>query len=537
MSSSEADRIDFLIVGSGFGGSTAAMRLAQKGYRVVVLEMGKRFRANDFPKTNWHARKYFWLPALRWFGFQKISLLRGVMLLHGVGVGGGSLVYANTLLKPGREIFRDPAWPISPDFPDWEAELAPHFESARRMLGVVRNPLLSEGDELLRKLGQGLGVGASFEPADVGVFFGRGGKREPGVEVDDPYFGGQGPRRTGCLACGGCMVGCRHGAKNSLDYNYLYFAEKWGAEVVPETRVTRITPSSGEYEIEAESSTAPWWRPRRRVYRARRVVLAAGVLGTTSLLFRNRDLYRTLPGISPCLGESVRTNGESLLGATSFEAHRDFSKGLAIGASIQLDSHTKVEMVRYPSGSGALRLLTVPLTSGGGAIGRPLKMLGKVITRFPNLLRLLLVRDWARSTAILLVMQSIDQSLRLRFRRGKLRGENSGRPIPSYFPVAQDAAQRIAREIGGEPQNAFSEVLLRTPATAHILGGCRMGLDSAHGVVSPRQEVYGHPGLYVCDGSVVPANLGVNPSLTISALAERFAAQFPLKPGAALKPL
>ena len=519
---------DFVIVGSGFGGSVSAMRLAQKGYKVAVVEAGKRWQASDFPKTNWNAFKYLWAPRLGCFGIQNITLLKGVMVLHGSGVGGGSLVYANTLMRPRASVFDDPAWSGAVA---WEKELSPHFETARRMLGVTENRALMEGERTLQRVSERMGSADTFHATEVGVFFGK-----PNATVPDPYFDGAGPERTGCTLCGGCMVGCRFGAKNTLDKNYLYFAEQWGAKVFPELKVARIVPmtETGGYEVETERSTSLLGRSGPRL-RAKRVILAAGVLGTVELLLKNRDQYATLPALSARLGDFVRTNGESLLGATSFDAHRDLSRGIAIGAAFHPNSLTKIESVRYPSGSGAMRLLGVPLTPDGSALTRPLKMLARMVLQLPRILKLWRVRDWARSTVILLVMQSVDQHLKLRLGRSlfgrRLQDTASEQPVPSYLPIAQQAAEILADELQGEAQNVISEVLLRTPATAHILGGCCIGKDAASGVIDERHEVFGYPGLYVCDGSVVPGNLAVNPSLTISALAERFASFFPRAEG------
>jgi cholesterol oxidase len=514
---------DFVVIGSGFGGSVTAMRLAQKGYRVAVLEAGKRWRASDFPHSNWNAFKYLWAPRLRCFGIQNITLLKGVMVLHGAGVGGGSLVYANTLMRPGDEVFDDPSWGAALD---WKRELAPHYETARRMLGVTLNPALEEGEQTLKRVAARMGAEGTFHATEVGVYFGK-----PGATVPDPYFSGAGPERTGCILCGGCMVGCRFGAKNTLDQNYLYFAERWGAQIFAETRATRIVPVEGGYAIETESSTA-WLGRRRPTLRASRVVVAAGVLGTIELLLKNRDVHGTLPHLSARLGEQVRTNGESLLGATSFDAHKDLARGIAIGAAFHPNSLTKIESVRYPRGSGAMRLLGIPLTPDGSWLTRPLKLMGRLFTHFFRILRLWTVVDWARSTVILLVMQRIDQHLRLRLgrslltRRPHLEGAATDKPVPSFLPVAQEAAGILGEELHGEPQNIVSEVLLRTPATAHVLGGCAIATTPETGVIDARHEVFGHPGLYVCDGSVIPGNLGVNPSLTITALSERFASLF-----------
>jgi cholesterol oxidase len=520
------ETFDFIIVGSGFGGSVSAMRLAQKGYRVAVVEAGKRWAGSDFPKTNWNAAKYLWAPKLRCFGIQNITLLKGVMVLHGSGVGGGSLVYANTLMRPLPSVFDDPAWSGAVR---WQDELAPHYETARRMLGVTENRALMEGERTLERVAARMGSSDSFHATEVGVFFGK-----PGVSVPDPYFDGAGPERTGCTLCGGCMVGCRFGAKNTLDKNYLFFAETWGTRVFEELKVTRLVPAHDGYEVETERSTA-LFSPAGPRLRGKYVIVAAGVLGTVELLLRNRDQFGTLPALSARLGDFVRTNGESLLGATSFDAHRELSRGIAIGAAFHPNSLTKIESVRYPSGSGAMRLLAVPLTPDGNAFTRPLKMLWRMLARLPRMLRLWKVSDWARSTVILLVMQSVDQHLRLRLGRSllgrSLKDTATEQPVPSYLPIAQRAAEILAEELDGEPQNVISEVLLRTPATAHILGGCCIGQSAESGVIDEQHQVFGYPGLYVCDGSVVPGNLAVNPSLTISALAERFASFFPRAAG------
>jgi cholesterol oxidase len=518
---------DVAVIGSGFGGSVMAMRLSQKGYRVVVLEMGKRYRPGDFPRSNWNLRKYLWAPRIRCFGFQKISLLRGLMVLHGVGVGGGSLVYAATLPKPSREVLGGNSWPTGHD---WASLLEPHFETARRMLGVARNPRLAPADLALRRVGARLGVEETFAPVEAGVHFGEA------AEMPDPYFGGEGPARSGCTHCGGCLVGCRQGAKNSLDLNYLHLAEKLGALVVPETRADRITPlgESPGYRIETRMSTA--WLPRANgTFTADRVVVSAGVLGTLELLLRNKYRYRTLTRISDRLGETVRTNGESLVGATRLQGGVDYSQGLAIGSAIRPSGELKIEAVRYPSGSDLMRLLGVPLTPEGNLITRPLKLLGQIVRRFHRIVRLAFARDWAKGSVILLVMQSIDQKLRigLKGRSLSVRHRAGGSGVPSFIPEAQRAAVLLAEEIQGEPQNVLPEVLFRAPTTAHILGGCCMAGDAHGGVVSSMGEVFGHPGLFVADGSVVPTNLGVNPSLTITALAEHFASQWPEKGGAA----
>lgn len=517
---------DFLIVGSGFGGSVAAMRLAQKGYSVAVLEKGRRFQPKDFAKTNWNFPKFFWVPLLGCFGIQQITLLKGLMVLHGTGVGGGSLVYANTLMQPRESAFQL-NWPLNID---WKKELAPYYTAAKKMLGVTQNKIESSADELMKSLSAEMGVPSTYQLTEVGVYFGSA----PGKESSDPYFAGRGPDRVSCTGCGACMVGCRVGAKNTLDKNYLYFAEKWGAQVFPEMSVQKILPQSNGYIVSASSSRY-WWRSKGTEFRAKKVVVAAGVLGTVQLLLRNQFVHKTLPDLSTQLGSQVKTNGESLCGVTSFETHRDLSKGIAIGSAFYPDEKTKIEPVRYNSGSSVMRLLTVPMVGAGSHWIRPLKLLLGSVVQLPKLLRLTFVKDWAGQSVILLVMQSVDHHMKLFLDRSFLTfGKKSlvgghAKNLPSYLPVAQRAAQVLARQIKGFPQNIFSEVLLGIPATAHILGGCIMGQDSNTGVIDSQHQVFGYPGLYVCDGSVIPANLGVNPSLTIAALAERFSAQFPIQ--------
>lgn len=531
-----AKEFDFIIIGSGFGGSVSAMRLAQKGYSVAILEKGKRFGRLDFPKTNWNIWKFLWAPVARCFGIQQITLLKGVMVLHGSGVGGGSLVYANTLMKPRSLAFKDSRWPAGTD---WEKELSPHYQTASKMLGATTNQLESEADFEIKALGKKLGVGASYHLTEVGVFFAPPGT-VPGIEVPDPYFKGEGPTRAGCTGCGGCMVGCRIGAKNTLDQNYLYFAEKWGAQIFPERKALRVIPDGDRYLVEMEKTT-DWIFKRKEIFRAKNVIFSAGVMGTLDLLFRNKEIYKTLPNISGELGDFVRTNGESLCGATSFEEHRQLHRGIAIGSAIHPDEFTKIEPVRYPMGSNALRLLAVPLTDEGGLLGRKVKFFAQLLVQLPKTLKFYFIKDWAKQTVILLVMQSLDAKMRLKMGRSllspfraTLKGE-AGTDVPSYMPVAQKASKLLAEQIHGQPQNVISEVLLNTPATAHILGGATMASSKSQGVVDSNQQIFGYPGLYVCDASVIPANLGVNPSLTITAMSERFASQFPTKGSSLLK--
>ncbi len=521
------NEFDFVIVGSGFGGSVSAYRLAKKGYSVAVLEKGKHYQNQDFAKTNWNLPKYLWAPLLRCFGIQQISLLRGVMVLHGTGVGGGSLVYANTLMKPPIQVLNDPNWPQGID---WAKELEPHYIEARRMLGVTQNPQLDPADLALKEAAKNLGTEKSFAPTDVAVYFG-----EPNKTVPDPFFQGQGPDRTGCNRCGGCMVGCRFNAKNTLDKNYLFLAQKHSAEIFAEIQAEKIIPLQNGYEIETRSSTS-WFPQKGPTFKAKKVIVAAGVLGTLEFLFKNKLQAQTLPKIYDQLGQNIRTNGESLCGITSFNQNPEYSKGVAIGSIIQADAQTQIEPVRFSEGSDALRLLGIPLTGPGSSWIRPLKALLQVLTYPLPWFRFLLLGQWAKRSVILLVMQSSDEKTSFFWQRSTWRPwrkvlsrDKKAAPLPSYLPLAQTYLKEMAKVMNGYPQNVITEVLLATPATAHILGGCTMGNTPQEGVINDKHEAFGYPGLYVCDGSVIPVNLSVNPSLTITALAERFASQFPEK--------
>ena len=530
---------DFIVVGSGFGGSVSALRLAEKGYSVLVIEAGKRWRPEEFPKTNWRVRKYLWLPQLFCYGIQRLTLLKDVLVLSGAGVGGGSLVYANTLLTPPDEVFARGRWPRGSD---WKARLAPHYDTARRMLGVTRTPKIWAGDESLRAFAQSTGCAERFTHTDVAVLFGP----RSGEDAGDPFFGGEGPRRKTCNYCGGCMVGCRYDAKNTLDKNYLFFAEKLGAEVLPETLVTLIEPDGeGGYLVHTRRSTRKIRRGRRTL-RARGVVLAAGALGTTDLLLRCRETG-SLPALPPALGGFVRTNSEVICGATARDDRVDYSEGIAIASSLYPTSETHLEVVRYSEGSDFMGFLATLLTDGGGRLGRPFRWVATCLRHPIDFLRSLSPFGWARRTVILLVMQTVENSIRLVrkrhwwwpfTRRLGSRRDPGQPPIPSYIPVANEAARAVAKDIGGFPASAVNEVLLNVPITAHILGGACMGSGPEEGVVDERNRVFGHDGLWVVDGAAVPANLGVNPSLTITAIAEHAMSAIPPKdPAAGLRPL
>ncbi len=543
MTPNSKNTFDFVIIGSGFGGSVSAMRLTEKGYSVLVLERGKRYRDEDFTPTNWWVWKFLWLPALRCFGILEISVLNDVMILHGSGVGGGSLGYANVLMEPDDRLFAAPAWR---DLADWKATLRPHYDTARRMLGVSRNPRLWPADEALKTVAAEMSRGGKFQPADVGVFFGEEGRDAP-----DPYFGGAGPTRRGCIHCGGCMVGCRHNAKNTLVKNYLYFAEKGGAQVRAESEVADIRPlpdgqadgpsaSSGQaarYELVYRSSTAWLINPTQSV-RARNVIVSAGVLGTLGLLFHCRDVTRSLPDLSARLGDMTRTNSESLLGAISRSEKPDYSEGIAITSVFHADAVTRVEPVRYPAGSSLMRFMGAPLIeSGRTLVSRWGKSLWEIFTHPVDTLRTYLLPGWASRTTILLVMQTEDNRMKLRlgrnpftlFRRGLVSEADKVKTVPTKINIAHEVTRVFAEKIGGIPIGSVAESLLNMPITAHILGGCPMGRGAADGVVDTGCQVFNYPGLYVVDGSIVPANPGINPSLTITALAEYAVSRIPKK--------
>ncbi|KUL51207.1 cholesterol oxidase [Streptomyces sp. NRRL F-4489] len=535
---------DVLVIGSGFGGSVSALRLTEKGYRVGVLEAGRRFTRATLPKNSWDLKNYLWAPALGLYGIQRIHLLGNVMVLAGAGVGGGSLNYANTLYVPPRAFFDDPQWR---DITDWQQELKPYYDQARRMLGVRLNPTMTPSDVHLKAAAQAMGVGDTFHMAPVGVFFGDGedaggtARAEPGAEVPDPYFGGAGPSRRACTECGECMTGCRHGAKNTLTENYLHLAERAGAVIHPMTSVVAVTEDSrGGFAVR----TLPTDNKKKgagRTFTARKVVLAAGTYGTQTLLHRMKDTG-LLPYLSARLGTLTRTNSEALVGAqTTSRRYRkrhgadrvDFTRGVAITSSIHPDENTHIEPVRYGRGSnsmGGLTILQVPYRPAGRVLG----WAGNMV-RHPLLaLRSLSNRRWSERTIIGLVMQSLDNSLTTYRRpRGPGKGlltarQGHGAPNPTQIPEATEAATLLAQEINGFAGSNIGE-LMGTPLTAHFLGGCPIGADADHGVIDPYHRLYGHPGISVVDGSAVSANLGVNPSLTITAQAERAMSLWPNK--------
>ncbi|WP_328549361.1 GMC family oxidoreductase [Streptomyces platensis] len=531
-----------LVVGSGFGGSVSALRLTEKGYRVGVLEAGRRFTRQTLPKNSWDIRNYLWAPALGCYGIQRVHLLGKVMVLAGAGVGGGSLNYANTLYVPPKPFFEDRQWG---DITDWQEELAPYYDQAKRMLGVRLNPTMTPSDVHLKEAADKMGVGDSFHLAPVGVFFGDGedadgtSKAAPGAEVPDPYFGGQGPARKACTECGECMTGCRHGAKNTLNENYLHLAERAGAVIHPMTSVVTVTEDSRGGFAVATLPTDNKRKGRGRTFTARRVVLAAGTYGTQTLLHKMKD-SGLLPGISGRLGELTRTNSEALVGAQTDNRryHKrhgtkaDFTRGVAITSSVHPDAHTHIEPVRYGKGSnamGAMSILQVPVDGRGSRAGR---WAANCLRHPLLLLRSLSNRRWSERTIIGLVMQSLDNSLTTYRKpdglgKGLLTArQGHGAPNPEQIPEATEAATLLAQEINGFAGSNVGE-LMGTPLTAHFLGGCPIGADADHGVIDPYHRLYGHPGISVVDGAAVSANLGVNPSLTITAQAERAMSLWP----------
>jgi cholesterol oxidase len=523
---------DWLVIGSGFGGSVSALRLAEKGYRVGVLECGRRYRDQDFAKSAWNLRRYFWMPRLGLRGIFRTTLFKDVMIVSGSGVGGGSLGFANTLYRARQAFFTDPQWA---GLADWERELAPRYETAERMLGVTSYEGMGPADELLHEYGEEIGVADTFKPTRVGTFFG-----EPGKEVDDPYFGGEGPRRSGCIRCGSCMIGCRYGAKNTLVKNYLWFAEKLGVEVMPERMVTEVRPLGAEdgsdgYAVASRRSGAWLSRRQPRTLTARGVVLAAGALGTNKLLAdcKHRGSLSRLP---EQLGHVVRTNSESIQAVTAPDDSRDFTKSVAITSSIYPDPDTLVEVVTYGRGGDLMSRLFTAATGPGTRLTRPLKWIGAMLRHPLRSLRLLWPFGWSRRTVILLVMQTTDAAMRLVAKRRLLgRGvrlqteQDPQRPNPTYLPAAARVAEWFAERTGGVAQSGITESTLNIPTTAHILGGAVIGPDPERGVVDADHRVYGYENLLVCDGAAVPANPGVNPSLTITALAERAMARIPAK--------
>ena len=527
---------DFIVIGSGFGGSVSAHRLTGKGYRVGILEMGRRWRPEDFPKTNWAIWKWIWRPRLGLRGFFNIQIFRHVLILHGSAVGGGSITYANTLLVPKNSVWRNGTWA---GLADWQSEMPRHYDTALRMLGVIENRVSGPADQILKVAAEAAGVGHTYYRTQVAVFEPPEG--EPGGKTyPDPYFGGEGPDRTTCIGCGGCMVGCRYNAKNSLDKNYLYLAEKHGAQVFAETRVVNVLPLNGKqdgsdgYEIWTESSTS-FLRKHRRKFTCRGLVVSASALGTMDLLLRMKE-RGSLPLLSDRLGNIVRTNAESLIGVRLPGTKTDLSKGVAIGSGIYIDDHTHIETTRYPAGSDAMGFLATLLVGGRPGHNRILLWIWTLIAAFIRhpikTWRCLHPLGFARESLILLCMQTLGGHIDMRLGRrwyfpfGKVL-VSKGKRIPTFIPQANEFARKTAESLGGTAMSMTTEILFDMPGTAHILGGCTMAESPDRGVVDHRNRAFGYKNLYVCDGSVLSANLGVNPSLTITAVTERAMSYIP----------
>ncbi len=503
---------DYIVIGSGFGGSVASLRLVEKGYKVLTLEQGKRFNPSDFPKTNWNLSKYLWVPTLRLFGFQKLSFYTTASILSGTGVGGGSLVYANTLYTPPDKFFSNSSWV---GFGDWKKILKPFYDKSSFMLGRKKYAKLNPEDLVLEDVSKDMNAHDTFETVYVGVNL-DGGKEEA-----DPYFNGLGPLRKGCTECGGCMVGCRENAKNTLDRNYLWFAEKMGLELIPETKAVKIAFKDGLYTVETRRITSLF--RKKTSYTSRGIVVAAGTLGTLELLLKQKHKYRTLPGLSEELGNELRTNAETLSAVSG--ASKKLNNGLAITSVFHPDPQTHVEIVKYPDNSNAMKWFFGLSAENGGRAGRSWKLLKKTITHPVQFIKTVFNFKWSTNMVILLTMQTIDNAMRMKWKEtlfgGKMKIENRGqKKVPSYIPVGQEVMERYARKVNGIAQNILLEVLFDRPTTAHILGGCPMSESAESGVVDNNLKVHGYPDFYITDGSVIQGNIGVNPSLTITAMAE-----------------
>lgn len=518
---------DVIIIGSGFGGSVPALRLTEKGYRVAVIEQGRRVSPDDMRAADERLRDLVWLPQLGYQGFFVQHPFRHVGIVGGVGVGGGSLVYAAVLLKPRDAFFSDPAWANLGI--DWKTELSEHYDTASRMLGTNENPDHGKMDDWLQATAEAMGAADSFGPVPQGIYFGSAGVSEP-----DPFFGGAGPERTGCTRCGRCLTGCADGAKNSLDKNYLYLAEAKGAQILPERKAVSIRPlDEGGYEVQTVNPVRS--AEKHPALRAGKVIIAAGVVGTMDLLFRCRDEQRTLPKLSPRLGQLVRTNSEAIVAALAPDPEEDLSHGAAISSHFYVGQHTHITQNRFPPGYNFMRWYQGPLIDGSSPWRRALRALAAIVARPRRSLRSWFAKNWYRRVVPLTVMQSLDSQIAFRFKRTLLwpfkrhlvSDVAPGEEVPSYIPDANEAARKLAAHIGGTAHNTLLESVGNASVTAHILGGCAIGSGPEEGVVDVDHEVFGYPGLYVTDAAAIPANVGVNPALTISAMAERFGARFP----------
>jgi cholesterol oxidase len=516
---------DYIVIGSGFGGSVASLRLAEKGYSVLTIEQGKRYNPKDFPKTNWNLPKYLWVPALRFFGFQKLSFYTTASIMSGTGVGGGSLVYANTLYVPPDAFFDNPSWHR---FGDWKKILGPFYDKASFMLGRKKYTKKNLEDRLLEEVSKEMGAHESFESVFVGVNI-------DGVENEtDPYFNGLGPMRKGCIECAGCMVGCRENAKNTLDRNYLWFAEKLGAVILPETKAGKITFHNNLYHVETRRLTS-FFSMSRQVYKAKGIVVAAGALGTLDLLLKQKYKYKTLPLLSEKLGCDLRTNAETLCAVSG--AKEKMNNGLAITSVFSPDAYTHVEVVKYPDDSNAMKwFFGLSVAGAGSTARRSWMLLKKTVTHPWQFLKTVFNFRWSTGSVIFLVMQTTDNAMKMVWKKtlfgGKMKIDNSGnKRVPAFIPIGQEVMERYARKVTGVAQNILLEVFFNRPTTAHILGGCPMAETPDGGVVDSNLKVHGYPDFYITGGSVIQGNIGVNPSLTITAMAEYSMSGIPSRAG------
>lgn len=523
---------DYIVIGSGFGGSVSAMRLAEKGYSVLVIEKGKRWKLTDFPESDWNLPKYLWIPMLKWFGFQKLTFFKEVFVISGVGVGGGSLVYANTHMLPKENFYTNKIWG---EIKDWKNVLSPYFKQAQFMLGSAKYLKDNPEDLILKEVAEDMGYGNSFTSVDgVGVYLG-----DTEREVD-PYFKGLGPLRKGCTECAACMVGCRHGAKNTLDKNYLWLAEnEFGAKVLPEAIVTKIENINDEYLIHTECSTS-FFSKNKKVFRSKGLVVSGGVLGTLDLLLKQKHITKTLSNLSDKLGENILTNSEMLSGVGG--ADRKLNNGLAISRIFSPDENTNIEVCKFPNGSGSMMHLGTLAVGDGTPAVRTAKLIGQLLSKPISFFKLFFTLAPADRGIIFLIMQTLENSMRLKLKRGifgttMTMANDSNQKVPTFIPVGQEALYRYAKKVNGIPMNALTEVTLGLASTAHILGGCPMGKTKEEGVVDEFFRVHGYKNFLVLDGSIMPCNLGVNPSITITALSEYAMANVPAKQGIQTKTL
>lgn len=515
---------DYVIVGSGFGGSVSALRLSKKGYKVAVIEKGKWFEAKDFPKTNWNFKKWLWMPGLRFFGIMKLTVFKHVAVLSGTGVGGGSLVYANTLPIPKSTFFKTGSWSA---LKDWEQELAPFYQEALKMLGAAKNPKLFDGDLGLEKVAQNLGLEGKFDATNVAVYFG-----EENVTKADPYFNGKGPERTGCNFCGACMTGCRNNSKNTLDKNYLYLAQHYGALIMAEKEVYNVTPigtknGSDGYEIHIKSSTS--FISKKIKIKSRAVIFSGGVLGTVKLLLQLKT--KSLPHLSDRLGEDIRTNNETLVSVSTLDKDKNFSKGVAIGSILDVDENSHLEICRYSEGSNAWKLIHLPYVSGKNAVVRLARVVWSLLKSPFTYFNIYFRNSWAKKTVVLLFMQTLDSTLKLKinFLGFMNTTVTSGKKPSPFIPESVKLINEYSKAVNGVSTSFAIETIAGIPSTAHILGGAVMGATPQEGVIDKNNKVFGYENLYIIDGSMISANPGVNPSLSITAIAEHAMHQIPFK--------